>query len=113
MKPEKILRKAIEKAVKNGYKDTYGYLNGWRKRYLQSYMSSVISSKDYYRIIFSHQFAKAFWGEDNCIFVKGQGVYPIPAKDATQNVADLKIWEFHLQQMVLEKDPLKYLERFL
>jgi len=29
------------------------------------------------------------------------------------NLKEGKGWEFHLQQMVLDKEPLKYLEKFL
>lgn len=51
----------------------------------------------YYQIIFSHEFAKAFWGED---------FYEIT--DARR-----RKWQYHLHQMILEKEPLKYLEKFL
>jgi hypothetical protein len=44
-------------------------------------------------IIFSHSFAKAFWGEE-----KYTGIY---------------CWQHHLQMMVLEEEPLKYLEKWL
>ena len=47
-------------------------------------------------IIFSHAFAKAFWGEWERVF---------------GYETELK-WQYHLQQMVLEKEPLKYLENF-
>ncbi len=79
---EDILKKAIEKAVKNGYKCED---NIDSKRH----MKSLSMFWNGYRIIFSHDFAKAFW----------KGVYPR--------------WQYHLQMMVLEKDPIKYLEKFV
>ena len=57
MNNEQILKKAIEKAEKNGYendypKDAYHIPELW-----------------YPAIIFSHDFAKAFWGEElTCLF---------------------------------------------
>ncbi len=62
---------------------------------LNRYMS-VDNFKAY--IIFSHEFAKAFFGERNlylCRTFLNSG------------------WEYHLSKMVLEKEPLKYLEKFL
>lgn len=49
------------------------------------------------KIIFSHGFAYAFWGEDN---IKPSTNAPIA-------------WEYYLQEMVLEENPIKYLEKFL
>ncbi len=68
MTNEKIIKKAIEKAVKGG---------------LDKYDSD---SRVFYSIIFSHDFAKAFFGKD---------------------------WRKHLQRMVLKENPLAYLEKFL
>ena len=80
---KEILTKVIEKAVKSGW---------ITKKVWQDPCNIEIwtSNNMFYDIIFSHDFAKAFWGEDI-----------------------LEIWQYHLQQMVLELQPLKYLERFL
>lgn len=56
-------------------------------------------------IVFSHNFAKAFFGfkderEHTCRYVSGDGSF-------------LEDWQYHLQQMVLEENPLRYLEKFL
>ena len=104
MKDEDILRKAIEKAKKNGYFYPYGS---------HAFFAEEVEDKDYFATIYDHDFAKAFWGEEECIYVKAQGVLPIPFTDATQRGAGIMIWQYHLQAMVLEKSPLKYLERFL
>jgi hypothetical protein len=53
-----------------------------------------------YEEFFNHEFAKAFWGVDQ--------VFGYPNPDD-----DIPAWEWHLQQMVLEPEPLKYLEKFL
>ena len=88
MTKETILRKAIEKAVKNGWEGNQAsyFATGSIEPHRVHYLNNPND------IIFSHDFAKAFWGEDR--WVK-------PA------------WKAHLQQMVLEKDPIKYLGKFL
>lgn len=56
--------------------------------------------------IFSHEFAKAFWGFNIYPLIIGNRV-PIHKIDYLYD------WEYHLQQMVLEEEPIKYLEGFL
>ena len=58
-------------------------------------------------IIFSHDFAKTFWGE-----CKNPDGGPLCITH-NQDIRDCITWEDHLQKMVLEKEPLKYLEKFL
>ena len=61
-------------------------------------------SMPYQCIIFSHEFAKAFWGEEKL---------NMREKIKLSKCGHIPEWQYHLQQMVLEKDPLKYLEKFL
>jgi hypothetical protein len=89
MTDSEILKKAVEKAVKNGFKEE-----------IECEASSYYSEDPcVYTNIFSHDFAKAFWGE---------GTLKI---DFHNNTAPA--WQYHLRRMVLEPEPLKYLERFL
>ena len=87
-----ILKKAIEKAVKGGWNTSEWFKNNTGKRNTPEL------------IIFSHNFAKAFWGiwesKDGC-------------KDNEYLNATNERWQYHLQKLVLEKEPLKYLEKFL
>jgi len=59
---------------------------------------------DIQHVIFSHDFAKAFWGEELHQFQN-------PAIDETL----LPMWKYHLQALVLTQDHLrmKYLHKFL
>lgn len=82
MKNEEILEKAIGKAIGACFKT----INPKPKD----------CKWEYYSIIFNHDFAKAFWGEDDF-----------------DSINRKKDWKHHLQLMVLEEDPIKYLERFL
>jgi hypothetical protein len=85
---EKILKKAITKV----------WGEDWMKKHGDNFVDRVYHYKNvYYSVIFSHSFAKAIWGEEKIYDGEFFG----------------KAWEYHLQQMVLEENPLKYLEKFL
>ena len=99
MTNEQILKQAIEKAVKNGYAG--GNCEG---------MENYWSLDDYYSLIFLHDFAKAIWGKRVGCVVPPK-VY-IDVKDWEKSYS-LPVWKYHLQQMVLEKEPLQYLKKFL
>lgn len=102
MTNEQILKKAIEKAVENGYKIPTKIrpqyeVNGW----------DVNMNWMKFHIIFSHSFAKAFWGEEKVVCNKCNiGCSCVPD-------TRLYVWQFNLMIMALEKEPLKYLEHFL
>ena len=97
MTNKQILKAAIEKTEKNGF--NIGMF------LMMSKFDGKIEAQDLieqgrfvcYSVIFSHDFARAFWGEGKWII----------------NGAGLLCWQYHLQQMVLEEDPIQYLEQFL
>lgn len=103
MTNKEILLKAVEKATKNGMSDEIPH----------SIFSFEFSTWNWHNTIFSHDFAKAFWGEEDVCGVDGEE-YPL-CKIHTGRIGIVWVpsWQFHLQQMVLEEDPVKYLERFL
>lgn len=96
MNREEILKKAIEKAIKNDY-DVYICMES---------------------NIFSHGFAKSFWGEQEHQW-EGDGGSNLCAcgdrfyEHETTPSGTAYCWQYHLQQMVLEEDPIEYLEKFL
>ena len=121
MTDKAILKKAIEKAYNNGYSkqkpyyiypDEIGlFIADENRPYLKS---AIVLS--YYEIIFSHDFAKAFWGMDNIVRMDIDGnrtFIKLPIHSWDMHRGDLLEYEYHLQQMVLEEEPLKYLEKFL
>lgn len=123
MTNKEILQKAIEKALKNSYQLDKGLLN-------QNY-ESIAEMCEYYKdgyliadtvdgcesylysirdIIFSHEFAKTFWGLRKIrISLYDNGII----KKTNDECSLIETWKYHLQQMILEKEPLKYIERFL
>lgn len=105
MSKEEILAKAVEKAVRNLFNNGHS-LGFFADEALTGRIhkeGEIIGERFpfYYQIIFSHSFAKAFWGEEK--------LSPVELYRASVH----KEWQYHLQQMVLAKEPLKYIEKFL
>jgi len=115
---EDVLKKAIEKAVKNGYilwdsfpdksfticsKRAGGYeLRGeWGN-----------GDTDYTgmepKFWLDHEFAKAFFGEGKDLRLR---ILHEGGDDYLQSF--IPAWQYHLQQLVLEPDPLEYIEKYL
>lgn len=130
MTPETILKKAIEKAEKGGWDIRELKYPILREDYEIDFFIAV-SNESYYSLIFSHDFARAFWGEKQPLYNKNRkclhcgvdtayqpsrisGCNHVHYPEACDICSDKeKDWKYHLEKMVLEEQPLKYLERFL
>ena len=100
MDDKEILENAIEKAKNNGLK---GYEGDIKIGYC---VDSFI-----YGIIFSHSFAKAFWGEEKVDVSHIENIWEHNYQDEFR-IYELA-WKYHLQKMVIEEKPLKYIKKFL
>ncbi len=96
MTDKEILQKVFNIAYNNEW--NYNCNVVWQSEFF----IPITEDKQYYKIIFSHEFAKAFWGEK---LVISECDYPGFVFKYT--------WQSRLAQMVLEKEPLRYLEKFL
>ncbi len=140
MTNEQIIKQAVEKAIKNGYPKPPEF-DKWNWKY-------VYENSGYWEIIFSHVFAKAFWGEvietkyytchrcsDRDLYlptfadkkefdrfhkeaIKKDALYGNPLHDWSGFNVDShnsvkQGCQWQLQQMVLQKEPIKYLANFL
>ena len=100
MTNEQILKKAIEKAEKNGFV----YQKASKILIQEALIEIEAEDEVYFVTIFSHDFAKSFFGKGH--------TGGIPCKACGYNGC-YELWFYHLQQMVVEKEPLLYLEKFL
>ena len=91
-----ILKKAIEKAVENGWTGGKLILELMEDN-KKSFDPDTVARA---RIIFNHDFARAFWGNNE--------LYPVQMDKIS--ISDSPAWQYHLQQMVLEEDPISYLK---
>jgi len=94
-KTKDILIEAVEKAINNKYKDPN----------LKENIGFYLDGKNYYSIIFDKEFAKSIWGKE---------VKRLPYEAAHPHIAESCIlWQWHLKQMLMDEEPLKYLEKNL
>jgi hypothetical protein len=112
MTNEQILTKAIDKAVRNGY--VGDELNSSERGTVIANYSKAIGKQAIfkwwsYALIFSHDFTKAFWGNEDYCFVCAE---PDSVCECREQMY-CKEWEMRLCEMVLKEDPIKYLEAFL
>jgi len=119
MLPKEILEQAITKAIDGGWDvDLETVLPEMTKRYLLYGLQYSGPSS----LLFDHDFAKALWGEELHID-KSLAVLPIKTDmalfvvhteygagvDGDVDYKSNPAWQYHLQQMVIADDPIKYL----
>ena len=114
MNDKQILKKAIEKAEENGFNFDKRYLETLMP-YKLDFVSWLYKSGFYYYFIFSHDFAKAIWGKKKVEsgynrFIAHMGD---TIEESRFELRYIPAFEYHLQQMVLSKKPLKYIEKNL
>lgn len=112
---QQILQKAIQKAIAGGFR----YLgkpddNGWGVGVGQWHTTETAlcinrgkGGDDYIHygsFIYRHDFAKALWGEEQVIFTQRDF-----REGKTLGDNALPQYQYHLQQMVIAEDPIKYL----
>lgn len=120
MKNKEILEKAIQKAIEGGWNQPLVYIHvnvkdRWlefrRKVYIED--THLSFGGDQYasieEIIFNHQFAKALWGEE-----LHHETFVVPKElnkrfAGTRNLDIKPMWQYHLREMVIADDPIKYL----
>lgn len=108
MTNEQILKKAIEKAIKNGLKIEQS--NPSDAKYVATESQSIRGA------VFSHDFAKAF-----VRYILSDSILTIYLfKDSEKiekyskaGIIEEMAKDIFLAEMVLEKEPLKYIEKFL
>jgi hypothetical protein len=104
-----ILQKARQKAKEKS--DAYILSESWLTANYDN-ISELAKSNNYFSFIFSHDFAKSFWGEygEHEVIYSSKGLL---SGEEFKRESKINLWKYHLQQMVLEEEPLKYLEKFL
>lgn len=126
---EKTMLRAVEKATRNGW-DKRGYdkcdvflgsedkVEGVQLVYEND--DSLISYLSVSDLIYAHDFAKSLWGKNmictNCrkLFSKDQLICDeekCELKD--KEMRGIPLWAHHLQYMVVDEEPLRYLGRHL
>lgn len=114
MTNKEILQKAIVKALLNGF-DIDNLINDYIGLFEHN---NYFINEVYYilkeQIIFSHDFAKAFWGTKiECEHLEQVRNCCGCNLDTEYCQGKFYKWQNHLKKMVCQEEPLKYLEKFL
>lgn len=127
MTHQEILTKAIEKAIAGGWKspdqpgmDDYKFKTPidpsfrwvWPWVLMRQFNQGAEVEVNIEHVIFSHDFAKALWGEADINYW---------IEDCSENMSDhyeglrvrQKMWQLRLQEMVIADDPIAYLGEHL
>jgi len=131
MTNDEIIRLAIKKAKDNGfsfdieerYNHNFNYLYEdnllKHKKLLNIQVDNVTATSiGLESVIFSHDFVKAFWGEQEHEYIdNGKSVdickYCTAYSEEYIEAVGKFCWQEHLSNMVLQEEPLKYLEQYL
>lgn len=116
MTNSQIIRRAVDQAVANGW--DRGWTDWWHDK--------IFRYGHYEVIFFSHDFARAFWGEDRWEHRKTKSkarkqcrVNPNITFDVPEHYVRRRYkvlgWEYHIQKLALlsRDERFKYLEKFL
>lgn len=87
-------------------------------------IATLEQHRHYYALLFSHDFAQAFWkpGAEITFQVPAQSfqrsmpdgtVQTIARKSFTRRSARKDAWRYHLREMALAEEPLRYIRRYL
>lgn len=107
MSDKKILLQAIHKATSNSWYEGVS----WRKSGFNLDKDKTLTTASetlghVNQIIFNHDFAKALRGKDIKIF---DSIADSISPDSVDKNNYQLLWQYHLQQMVIAEDPIKYL----
>jgi hypothetical protein len=91
---------------------------------LEEAIAVLCTESRYYALIFSHDFARAIWKQGaqmNFVVpgstysrMNGKGeVVTITRKPFTRRTIKADVWKYHLRQMAISEDPMRYLKRFM
>ena len=108
MTDKEVLQKAIEIAIENGWSQGFNFKEDLRYEYNPIPLEYQAMS-----ICFSHEFAKAFWGEGENQNREFDDFGSPTYKYSDGSFFKIPEWQYHLQQMVLEENPIDYLRKFI
>ncbi len=121
-----LLTLVVGRARTNGFEFRRWYIGRLGLPWISAEASLTLldQQRRYYALLFSHDFACAFWkaGEDITFAVPAQSfdrlmadgsVATVSRKSFTRRSARRDAWRYHLREMALAEDPLRYLRKYL
>jgi hypothetical protein len=121
-----LLTLVVGRARSNGFEFRRWYTVRLGLPWISSEAALVLldQQRRYYSLLFSHEFACAFWkaGEEITFTVPAQtferakpdgSVVTVRRKSFTRRSARRDAWRYHLREMALAEEPLRYLRKYL
>lgn len=101
---KEVLQKVFGISCKNGHYILVRNDFDWDK---------YIKNHQYKNVIFSFDFAKAFWGEGKKLDFEFDDFGNIAYEYSDGSIYRMPEWKYHLQQIVIAEDKIEYLREFL
>jgi hypothetical protein len=121
-----LLRALIRQAKSNGFEFRKWYTSRMALPWISfdASLETLSSQRRYYAILFEHEFARAFWREGtNMTFLVPSSSFTRVSKNGTTMVVERRghtrramkpdAWLYHLKNMAVTEDPLRYIRKFL
>lgn len=121
-----LLKIVIGRARANGFEFRRWYASRLALPWIsaEDAIHCIEQHRHYYALLFSHEFAQSFWksGSDITFQVPAQ-TFPRRMPDGTVQMVTRKpftrrsvrkdAWRYHLREMALAEEPLRYIRRYL
>jgi hypothetical protein len=121
-----LLRLLLGQARTNGFEFRKWYVQTIALPWVSGHhaIETLATQRRYYALLFSHEFARHFWkaGETMTFLVPSQ-TFQRRMPDGTVGVVNRKgytrrsgrqdVWRYHLSQLALAEEPLRYMRRYL
>lgn len=113
-------------ARSNGFEFRRWYTNRLSRPWVdaQRAIEDLAAERRYYALLFSHDFASNFWKTGQLITFQvpqqsfkrrlaDGSITVVKRKSYTRRTARRDVWQYHLQQLAVAEEPLRYMRRYL
>jgi len=121
-----LLQVLVAQARANGFPFKKWYVSriGLAWTNAQEALATLAEERRYYALLFSHEFAENFWKAGSLMtfqvptqtFSRSMAdgsVRVVTRKSHTRRSAREDVWRYHLREMAVTEEPLKYIRRFV
>lgn len=121
-----LIRLLVGQARTNGFEFRKWYTGKLGRPWVDASRATedLAEERRYYTLLFSHEFASNFWKSGNEITFQvpkqtfqrrmaDGSIGTVKRKAYTRRSAREDVWRYHLQQLALAEEPLRYMRRYL
>ena len=121
-----LLQLLLGQAKSNGFQFRRWYVRTLGLRWVdgQTAIETLAQQRRYYSLLFSHEFAQSFWKPGEIITflvptstfqrrMPNGSVGVVNRKGYTRRSGRQDAWRYHLKELAISDDPLRYMSRYL